>query len=128
MAFRIKRKRKRLTKAEIRRLSDGKYWIMGRERHEILLKGLGVALGPKQVDSLGRVKRVRGLVVWGKCTIPDINKMTPYQHHTFIWGLDCPDHVMKDRVRKRGHTVAEVDWLDEKFRKEVGADEEKNKT
>ncbi len=127
MAYRIKRKHKRLTKAEVRRVSGGKYWIMGRETDEHLLNDIGVVLGPKQVDSLGRVKRAKGLVVWGQCTIPDIKKMTRCIPK-FMWGADCPDHIMKDRVRERGHTVAEVDWLDEKFRKEVEADEEPNKT
>ncbi len=116
------RKRKRLTKAEARRLSGGKYWVMGPEVDESILESLGVTLGSKQVDSKGRVKRAKGLVVWGQCTIPDIKKLTRHIPK-FMWGPDCPDHIAKDLVRDRGHKVAEVDWDDLKFRKEVGADE-----
>jgi len=116
--------------AEARRLSGGKYWIMGCETDESILVSLGVTLGPKQVDSLGRVKRAKGLVVWGQCTIPDTKKLTRQLFAAkdiskFMWGPDCPDYIAKDLVRERGHKVAEVDcWDDPKFRKEVRVDED----
>ena len=137
-SVRIKRKKQhKFTKAEARRLSGGKYWIMGLETKEALLIQLGVELGPKQVDKVGRVKRARGMVVWGQCTISDMKALKPYWRKTFFWGPDCPDHIMKDRVQARRapqlqpdgsikqvpHHIAEVDWMDEEFRKTVGADE-----
>ena len=121
-SFRIKRKQHKFTKAEVLRLSGGKYWIMGLETSEQLLLQLDVKLGPKQVDKMGRVKRARGMVVWGSCSIPDLKALEPYWKKTFVWGLDCPDHIMKNRVRARSHEISEVDWSDEKFRKKVGAD------
>lgn len=125
--FKIKRKRKKLTRAEALRLSKGKYWIMGLEADEFVLVSLGVELGPKKLDEKGRIKRAKGLVVWGQCTIPDTSALTPYSK-AFLWGPDCPDHIVKDQVHKRGHTVAELDWDDELFRKKVGADEEPKET
>lgn len=136
--FRIKQKKPKFSKAEALRLSGGKYWIMGIETSETLLTQLGVELGPKQVDKVGRVKRARGMVVWGQCTIPDLKTLRPYWKTTFFWGPDCPDNIMKDRVRARRapqlqldgsikkvpHKIAEVDWMDEEFRKKVGADKE----
>ena len=137
--FRIKRKKPhKFSKSEALRLSGGKYWIMGLETSEALLTQLGVELGPKQVDKVGRVKRARGLVVWGQCTISDLKTLRPYWKTTFLWGPDCPDNIMKDRVRARQtsqlqadgsikkvpHEIAEVDWMDEEFRKKVRADEE----
>jgi len=120
----LKKAKRRWSRAEARRLSSDKYWIMGLETDEGILESItGITLGPKQVDSLGRVKRAKGLVVWGQCSIVDTKKLTPYIPQ-FMWGPDCPDHIAKDLVRERGHTVAEVDWSNEKFRKEVGADEE----
>lgn len=94
---------------------------MGREVDASVLVRLGVELGPKELDEQGRVKRVKCLVVWGQCTILDTGALEPYSK-SFIWGPDCPDHIMKDRVRKRRHTVAELDWDDAEFRKKVGAD------
>ncbi len=120
--FKVKRKRKKLTRAEALRLSGGKYWIMGLESDAAVLVRLGVELGPKTLDEKGRVKRAKGLVVWGQCTIPDTGALDPYSK-SFIWGPDCPDHIMKDRVRARGHDVSEVDWDDPIFRKMVEADE-----
>jgi len=135
----IKRKRRKLTRADAMRLSGGMYWIIGRETDEDLLKELGVEVGPKQVDTLGRVKRAKGLVTWGQCKIPDLKRLQPYWRRQFFWGPDCPDHIAKDLVRSRTHLVkvkgkteldrrpnivAEVDWLDPEFRKKVGADEE----
>ncbi len=121
--FRIKRKKpNKLTRAAALRLSGGKYWIMGREDDAFVLMRLGIALGPKAVDEKGRVKRVKGLVVWGQCTIPNVGELGPYSK-SFAWGPDCPDEVAKAQVRKRGHKVSELDWDDESFRKKVGADE-----
>lgn len=132
-SFRIRRKRHKFTKAEALRLSGGKYWIMGREVDEKVLVDLGVELGPKVVDDQGRIKRAKGMVVWGQCDITDLPGLKPYWKVRFIWGPDCPDNVMKDRVRARvdygtmkgtPHTVAEANWSDPEFRKEVGADVE----
>ncbi len=122
--MRIKKRKHKWLKRDAQQLSNGKYWIMGFETDEGILESIsGVTLGPKQVDSLGRVKRVKGLVVWGQCSISNTKKLTPYIPQ-FMWGPDCPDHIAKDLVRDRGHKVAEVDWDDPKFRKEVGADED----
>ncbi len=133
--FRIKLKSKKLTRAAALRLSCGKYWIMGREIDAFVLARLGIELGPKAVDKQGRVKRAKGLVVWGQCTIPNVEELGQY-NKSFAWGPDCPDHVAKDLVRARvdrvlqsdgtskdvPHEVSELDWDDESFRKKVGAD------
>ncbi len=120
--FKVKRKPKKLTRAVALRLSGGKYWVMGREIDAFVLARLGVELGPKAVDKKGRVKRVKGLVVWAQCIIPNVKALGPYSK-SFMWGPDCPDEVAKDQVRNRGHEVSELDWDDESFRKKVGADE-----
>jgi len=129
-------KKKRLARleADALLLSGGKYWVMGLQTDEDVLTELGITLGPLQLDDRGRVKRARGLVVWGRCTIPDRRRL---KGKPFFWGPDVPDNVAKDKVRKRvdyvrqadgsmkaiPHKVSEFDWNDPKTRKEVGADE-----
>ncbi len=111
------RKPKKLTRAAARKLSGGKFWLVAREVDEDKLNALsGVTLGTKQVDDEGRVKRARGLVTWGQCTITDegFRLLDSGFGKRYMWGPDCPDHIAKDLVRKRDHKVVEFDWKNDR--------------
>lgn len=116
----IKRRRGKLSRTQARKLSGGKFWIMAREADEAALRAInGVTLGEKQTDAAGVVKRVKGLVVWGGCTITDdaFDTLDKYWADRYIWGPDCPDDAAKQQARRHGNSVKEFDW--EQNRQEV---------
>ncbi len=107
------RKPKKLTRAAARKLSGGKFWLVAAEADEDALNALeGVTLGTKQVDDEGRVKRARGLVTWGQCTITDagFKLLDAGFGKRYIWGPDCPDHIAKARAEEDQHEISEFDW------------------
>ncbi len=111
-----KRKRskpKKLTRAQARKLSGGKFWLVAAEADEDALNALpGVTLGTKQVDDEGIIKSAAGLVTWGQCTITDagFKLLDAGFGKRYVWGPDCSDHIAKERAKERQHEIAEFDW------------------
>ncbi len=87
-----------------------RYWIMAQESDAEFLTGLGIELGQLQVDGANLVKRAHGLVVWGKCRVPDLTVLDEHWSDRCVWGPDVSSKISEDYTKAQGGKPKVFDW------------------